>query len=162
MATNEINTGFTAYENEFIHNNNLSDGAYRLATILSTFRFQNKNGTFNECIASQSLLSRIMKRSVRSIQRYLRELKTKGYINIIRRGSTSNKYEFIKEIKRYIDASIKQAKEKANAHVEYLRQTYGYKKANKSKNKGNWNNYEQRTYDFDDLERKLLGWDKLE
>lgn len=24
--------------------------------------------------------------------------------------------------------------------------------------KGNFNNYEQRTYDFDDLERKLLGW----
>lgn len=26
--------------------------------------------------------------------------------------------------------------------------------------KGNFNNFEQRTYDFDSLERKLLGWDK--
>jgi len=25
--------------------------------------------------------------------------------------------------------------------------------------KGNFNNYDQRTYDFDELERKLLGWD---
>ena len=29
-------------------------------------------------------------------------------------------------------------------------------------NKDNFNNYEQRTYDFDKLERKLLGWDKKE
>lgn len=28
-----------------------------------------------------------------------------------------------------------------------------------SKNKGKFNNYDQRSYDFDDLERKLLGWD---
>lgn len=26
--------------------------------------------------------------------------------------------------------------------------------------KGNFNNYDQRNYDFDDLEKKLLGWDK--
>jgi plasmid replication initiation protein len=25
--------------------------------------------------------------------------------------------------------------------------------------KSNFNSYEQRTYDFDDLEKKLLGWD---
>lgn len=30
----------------------------------------------------------------------------------------------------------------------------------KRQSKGNFNNYEQRQYDFDDLERKLLGWDK--
>ncbi|KOF55705.1 DNA replication protein DnaD [Clostridium sp. DMHC 10] len=28
-----------------------------------------------------------------------------------------------------------------------------------STSKGNFNNYEQRNYDFDDLEKKLLGWD---
>jgi DnaD/phage-associated family protein len=27
-----------------------------------------------------------------------------------------------------------------------------------SKNKGSFNDYEQRTYDFDELEKKLLGW----
>lgn len=30
----------------------------------------------------------------------------------------------------------------------------------KSKVKSNFNNFEQRTYDFEDLEKKLLGWDK--
>lgn len=30
---------------------------------------------------------------------------------------------------------------------------------NSAPSKGNFNNYEQRTYDFDELERKLLGWD---
>lgn len=35
-----------------------------------------------------------------------------------------------------------------------------YKKNTPAKKPGdNFNNYEQRTYDFDDLERKLLGWD---
>lgn len=29
-------------------------------------------------------------------------------------------------------------------------------------NKGNFNNYEQRTYDFESLERKLLGWDNID
>jgi DnaD/phage-associated family protein len=30
---------------------------------------------------------------------------------------------------------------------------------NTNNSKGNFNNYDQRTYDFDELERKLLGWD---
>jgi len=30
----------------------------------------------------------------------------------------------------------------------------------KNSNKNNFNSFEQRNYDFDDLERKLLGWDK--
>jgi DnaD/phage-associated family protein len=30
---------------------------------------------------------------------------------------------------------------------------------NNNNTKGNFNNYDQRTYDFDELERKLLGWD---
>lgn len=35
-----------------------------------------------------------------------------------------------------------------------------YKKNNDFKStKDNFNNYEQRTYDYDDLEKKLLGWD---
>ena len=32
--------------------------------------------------------------------------------------------------------------------------TLSYKKV-----KGGFNDYEQREYDFDDLEKKLLGWD---
>lgn len=31
--------------------------------------------------------------------------------------------------------------------------------SNTNNSKGNFNNYDQRTYDFDELERKLLGWD---
>lgn len=31
--------------------------------------------------------------------------------------------------------------------------------SNNSPTKGNFNNYEQRDYDFDDLEKKLLGWE---
>lgn len=33
--------------------------------------------------------------------------------------------------------------------------------SNNSPPKGNFNNYDQRKYDFDDLEKKLLGWDNV-
>ena len=36
---------------------------------------------------------------------------------------------------------------------------YDWKKHNNKKNNDNFNNYEQRVYDFDELEKKLLGWD---
>lgn len=36
---------------------------------------------------------------------------------------------------------------------------YKKKTNNQTISKSKFNNYEQRTYDFDDLERKLLGWD---
>jgi hypothetical protein len=36
-----------------------------------------------------------------------------------------------------------------------------YKGAQNNKNTNDtFNNYEQRTYDYNDLEKKLLGWDK--
>lgn len=34
--------------------------------------------------------------------------------------------------------------------------------SSKAKKEGNFNNFEQRTYDFESLERKLLGWDTEE
>jgi len=40
----------------------------------------------------------------------------------------------------------------------YLNQKKGMQ-ANNPKQKDNFNNYEQRQYDYDDLEKKLLGWD---
>lgn len=39
---------------------------------------------------------------------------------------------------------------------------YTDKNTNPPKNKGKFNNYNQREYDMEDLERKLLGWDKEE
>lgn len=39
---------------------------------------------------------------------------------------------------------------------------YTDKNTNPPKNKGKFNNYNQRKYDFEDLERKLLGWDEEE
>ena len=37
-----------------------------------------------------------------------------------------------------------------------------YAEPKKSCSKGGFNDYEQRVYDFDDLERKLLGWDNAD
>ncbi|SQB33423.1 phage replisome organizer N-terminal domain-containing protein [Clostridium cochlearium] len=51
--------------------------------------------------------------------------------------------------------------------MKVLEGNYDNKKLTKSKyedgiKKDNFNSYEQRDYDFDDLEKKLLGWDKEE
>lgn len=50
--------------------------------------------------------------------------------------------------------TISEIKEKDIKKVSYPK-----KASNNLKQKGSFNNYEQRTYDYDSLERKLLGWD---
>lgn len=42
----------------------------------------------------------------------------------------------------------------------YNNNNNNYNNNNKNSKNSNFNNFEQRTYDFDELERKLLGWDK--
>ena len=43
--------------------------------------------------------------------------------------------------------------------IKTLEGNYDNRKGN-GKNQLSFNDYEQRTYDYKDLEKKLLGWDK--
>jgi plasmid replication initiation protein len=69
----------------------------------------------------------------------------KGDLNIIK-----EKYDIVSHMKR-VDSVVA-------TMIDAIRKDY---QAPKGKEKvGSFNDYEQRSYDFNDLERKLLGWDK--
>ena len=71
----------------------------------------------------------------------------KSDINIIK-----EKYDIVSQIKK-VDSVVA-------TMIDAIRKDY---QAPKGKEKvGSFNEYEQRKYDFDELERKLLGWDKQE
>lgn len=62
------------------------------------------------------------------------------------------KYDIVSQMKK-VDSVVA-------TMIDAIRKDYQAPKG--KENGGSFNNYEQRDYDFDDLERKLLGWDKEE
>ncbi|MCB2357154.1 replication initiation protein [Clostridium estertheticum] len=71
----------------------------------------------------------------------------KSDINIIK-----EKYDIVSKMKK-VDSVVA-------TMIDAIRKDYQAPKG--KENGGSFNDYEQRSYDFDDLERKLLGWDKEE
>lgn len=130
---------FTILQNEDI-TSDLSNGAFRLYVLLQSYCYNNKN----TCYPSQATLGKLLNRSIRSVQRYLKELESKRYITWKRRGSISNIYTMMKKIIR----------QKVNKAVNNVKNAY-----NKYKNKiDEFNNYKQREYDYNQLEKQLTSW----
>ncbi|MCR3761906.1 helix-turn-helix domain-containing protein [Clostridium felsineum] len=135
-----MNGNFTIIKNKDI-TSNLSNGAFRLYVLLESYCYGN---TKNTCYPSQITLGKQLSKSVRTIQRYLKELENKGYVAKRRRGSTSSVYTILKKVIQHkIEKSINSAK---NAYKKYKKKI------------DNFSNYEQREYDYKDLEKKLLAW----
>jgi predicted transcriptional regulator len=122
---------------------NISDGAVRLYMILASYCFRDKT----TCFPSQSTLAAKLNKSVRTVQRYLGELISKGLIMKRRRGSTSNEYTLIKKIVKNASSKVK----------EFFKGKSETKPCSKSKS---FSAYPQRNYDFGKLENMLLGRDK--
>lgn len=159
-------TNFTMIQNEIL-NLELSGQAFKLYCILKSYCFNNKT----TCFPSQKTLSEKLNKSVRTVQRALKELCDCGLITVKRRGSISNVYELnISSIK-----SDNAAKEGSNVHHElnslmrsydtYSRKenTSSFNCYNSSKKSNSWNkkrdsfnSFEQRNYNFDALESILL------
>lgn len=79
-----------------------------------------------------------------------------GYLSNTLKDWDSNGLTTVEDIVNYLNKWSDMNKKAKENKIKKVK-----KAANEiSNNKGNFNNYEQRTYDFDDLERKLLGWDK--
>lgn len=76
---------YTKIDNKVL-NYNISDGAFKLHFLLQSMCYGDKL----QCFPSQSYLANILRKSVRTIQRYLNELIVAGIIKKQRRGSTSN------------------------------------------------------------------------
>ncbi|NMM61156.1 hypothetical protein HBE96_00245 [Clostridium sp. P21] len=84
----------------------------------------------------------------------------------VRQGLNKSNYYIMKKKKEMIDLlkKIFQAQQeelKVKNEEKQDRQKKEYKNNYSSSNKvSTFNNFKQRTYDFEELERKLLGWDR--
>lgn len=159
-------TNFTMVENEIL-DLKLSGQTFRLYCLLKSYCFNNKT----TCFPSQKTLSERLNKSVRTVQRALKELVTAGLVKVKRRGSISNIYELnITSVK-----STNASKESSSVHHElnsFIGNHTTYSKKEDSncfghytspKRSNNWNNkkdsfnaFEQRNYNFDALESILL------
>lgn len=136
-------TNYTIIQNTDI-TSSLSDGAFRLYCLLQSMCYGEKD----TCFPSQNYLANVLKKSIRTIQRYLNELIAAGIIKKKRRGSISNIYTILgKKILQQVDKAVNKAK---NAYKSYKNK---YKKEKVS----SFNDYEQTQYNFDNLEAMLLG-----
>lgn len=146
---------FTMVDNDIL-DANISDGSVRLYIILSSYCFGGKT----TCFPSQNKLAARLNKSVRTIQRYLGELITKGLIIKKRRGSTSNEYKLIKKIGKSVVSKVKESfKEKSNIR-EYSSENNFKSESKPSSKAKSFSAYTQRNYDFNKLEDMLLGKDK--
>lgn len=133
---------FTMVDNDILEAN-ISDGAVRLYMILASYCFGDKT----TCFPSQNTLAAKLSKSVRTVQRYLGELISKGLIMKRRRGSTSNEYQLVKKAVKNASSKVK----------EFFKGKSEAKPCSKAKS---FSAYPQRNYDFDKLENMLLGRDK--
>lgn len=135
---------FTPVSNDII-NMNMSDGAFRLYCLIQSYCYGEKT----ECYPSQKTLAEKLRKSVRTIQRYITELIKFGLIKVKRRGSTSNLYEVLKKV------SLKASETFVKTADAIKKKCTSYKKQPNS----NFNNFHQRNYDMDKLESLLLNKD---
>ncbi|WP_138205072.1 helix-turn-helix domain-containing protein [Haloimpatiens lingqiaonensis] len=160
---------FISIDSEIL-NTNIDGQALKLYCLLESYCYGDKN----DCFPSQNTLAARMKKSIRTIQRYLKTLKDLGLVIIKRRGSTSNLYILPKKLNKKVQETAQKIQEKCSAFKATLKtkksadsnktntsnDNYNYKnhKNYKRSYKSNtFNDYTQRTYDFSKLEQALLG-----
>lgn len=137
-------TNYTILQNNNI-TSNISDGAFRLYCMLNSMCYGEKN----TCFPGQSYLAEKLNKSIRTIQRYLKELVQAKMIKIKHRGSISNVYTIVNKVTSTIENAVKNAKKTYN--------NYFKKKDKGNYKKTNFNDYEQRNYNYNNLEKILLG-----
>lgn len=136
---------YTVTSNENITNFKISDGAYRLYMLLQSMCYGEKIS----CYPSEKYMAVALGRSVRTIQRYLKQLKTFGFISIRRRGSISNLITILQK-------KTAQTMQKVKDTINNARKAYTSHKTYAETKNDTFNNYNQRNYKFDRLEDLLL------
>ena len=135
--------GFTATYNEIMEDTNLTPTERLTYFNITKFCFNGKN----YCFPSIKAIAKLVGRSTRTISRCIKKLVKLGYLKVERKLGFVNTYTVLKP---YIDKAVTQVKET----VTKVKKSW----KNNKKNKSNFNNFDQRTYDMDELEKKLLGW----
>lgn len=96
-----------------------------------------------------------------TLNSYLEDGITEEAILLALKKALDNGARNIKYVKKILDTwltnNIKTVEDVKAADAEFKRKNTSSKQ---KKKEGNFNNFEQRNYDFESLERKLLGWDK--
>lgn len=141
---------FTMIEND-IMDKHISDGAFRLYSILKSYCFGDKA----TCFPSQETLGKRMRKSVRTIQRYLNELINASLIKKTRRGSISNEYEIVRKSMENRVIKLKEAcmdNSNENKVVKTSRTSYPRKSS-----KNTFCDFPQRKYDFSKIEAAMFG-----
>lgn len=142
---------------------NLSNGATKLLLVLQG----HKNSETGLCNPSQELLAQECNGvSVRTIQRWLKELKEKAFIVIKRMGKMiTNEYtlkvdEELEQFKKQYNKDKETEKKAKNVAKKIENKCNSYiKSPKKNKLVDKFCDYNQRSYDWEELEKKLLGWD---
>jgi len=132
--------GFTAIYSKVIADQRLSTTDKAVFMALSTFAFNGKD----TCFPSQKTVANMLNICTRTVQRSIKKLKEVGYVKVERNLGYVNLYTLFKPI---IESGVTKVKTAMNK----VKNTY-----NKKKNK--FHNYNQRDYNMEELEKKLLGW----
>lgn len=136
---------YTILQNDDI-TSNISDGAFRLYCLLNSMCYGEKDS----CFPSQKYLAEKLDRSVRTIQRYLIELVQAKVIKIKHRGSISNVYTIINKVTSTVKETVKKARKAYDNHFKKKKNSDYIKKTR-------FNDYDQRRYNHNNLEKMLLG-----
>ncbi len=134
-----MSKGFTTFYNEVMYNKSLSTTDKAVFCAFSTFCFNS-----DKCFPSQRKVAEMLNICVRTVQRSLKRLVSEGYITIERKLGSVNIYTLLKPVIDKTVTTVKTAMNKA--------------KSNYNKKKNKFHSYQQRDYNMEELEKKLLGW----
>lgn len=127
-------TNYTVIDNPTI-TSSISDNSFRIYNFLLSMCYGKDK---DYCYPSQKYIAEKLHKSVRTIQRGIQELVKAKLIKVRRRGSISNIYTMIKKTMSNTIDKVKSA-------------------VNKIKKRSTFNDFEQRKYNFSELENQLLG-----
>ncbi|AWZ50048.1 hypothetical protein C3495_14505 (plasmid) [Clostridiaceae bacterium 14S0207] len=106
------------------------------------------------CKPSQGVIALQMDRSIRSINRYIQSLKQKGLIKVQRMGKYHNNHYDLSYLTQKIQKVIEKNKEDKKVAENLQKKANSY--ASNYKKRSTFCDYEQRTYDFENIEKRLV------
>lgn len=155
--------GSSYINNEYLFDNRLTPTEKTLYATIFAISHNPKHPEY--CYPRQDTLAELIGRSVRTVQRCLKNLVLYGYIQIKRRGSISNLYYVLAKVGKQIVDRLKRAVQKDIPKQDYTVNRENAKNSDKKssrtknyyKKTSTFNDYTQRNYNFDKLEQALLG-----
>lgn len=141
--------GHTYIDNAYLYDTRLTSTEKTVYGILCTACYADKC----ETIVGQLTIAKAINKSLRTVSRAIKVLKEFKYIIVKRRGSITN-------ITTIVSKKARQLANKVVTPVKKVKERIDTKKDNsynKSK-KNSFNNFKQRNYNFQELEKQLLGY----